>query len=347
MNAEEESGYVSSPEEKILLSHGAGGKLTHELIENVFFRAFNNPTLSRAEDAAVLDHRGSRLAFTVDSHVVSPLFFPGGDIGKLAVCGTVNDLSMAGATPLFLGISFILEEGLPTGVLLRITESAARAAQEAGVQIVCGDTKVVEKGSADQTYVTTCGIGGIASGVEISPANAQPGDKIILSGTIGDHEIAILSARESLPFSGNIASDCAPLNGLVAAMLGKTRAVHALRDPTRGGLATTLNEIARLSNVAMEISESAIPINPQVEEACEILGLDPLYLANEGKLVAFVAAEAAQDALAALQSHPYGSQAAIIGEVSGAGRPRVTLLTSVGGRRALDMPVGTQLPRIC
>lgn len=310
-------------------------------------RAFDNPILARAEDSAVLNHQGARLAFTVDSYVVSPIFFPGGDIGKLAVCGTVNDLSMMGAKPLFLGISFILEEGLSTEVLLQITESAASAAREADVQIACGDTKVVEKGSADQTYVTTCGIGSVRDGINISPANAQPGDKIILSGTLGDHEVAILSARESLPFSGNIASDCAPLNNAVAAMLERTDAIHALRDPTRGGLATTLNEIARLSNVAMELTESAIPISPEVEEACEILGLDPLYLANEGKLVAFVAPEVAQDVLAALQSHPYGRQAALIGEVTERGHPRVTLVTSVGGRRTVDMPVGAQLPRIC
>ena len=334
-------------DDRILLSHGAGGQLMHALIEDVFFGAFGSSILSRGEDSAVVSQDGSRLAFTIDSYVVSPLFFPGGDIGKLSVCGTVNDLSMMGATPLFLGISFILEEGLSTDVLRSITESAARTAREAGVEIVCGDTKVVGKGAADQTFVTTCGIGAVPGGVEVSAANAVPGDKIILSGSLGDHEVAILSARENLPFSGNISSDCAPLNRAVAAMLDRTDAIHALRDPTRGGLGTALNEIARLSNVAMEIIEEALPINAEVEEACEILGLDPLYLANEGKLVAFVAPEAADAALAALRSVPPGSRAAVIGEVTEHGAPRVTLITSVGGRRMLDVPVGTQLPRIC
>jgi len=346
MSIEKKSPASSSTDEKILLSHGAGGKLTQELIEKVFFKAFANPILVRAEDSAIVSPKGSSLAFTTDSYVVSPLFFPGGDIGRLAVCGTVNDLAMMGATPLFLGISFILEEGLSMEVLKKITESAAAAAREASVQIVCGDTKVVGKGAADETFVTTCGLGAVPPGVEISAANARPGDKIILSGTLGDHEIAILSAREGLPFSGDISSDCAPLNQAVAAMLERTRAVHVLRDPTRGGLATTLNEIANRSKVALEIQEAAIPISEEVREACEILGFDPLYLANEGKLVAFVGPEGAAQALEGLRSVPCGKQAEIIGVVTES-RARVTLVTTVGGRRTIDVPVGTQLPRIC
>ena len=347
MRREKATGTVPPSDERILLSHGAGGSLMHELIEKVFFGAFDNAVLRRAEDSAVVEQGGTRLAFTVDSYVVSPLFFPGGDIGKLAVCGTVNDLCMVGARPQFLGVSFILEEGLSAEVLRTIAQSAGETAREAAVEIVCGDTKVVGKGAVDQAFVTTCGVGTVPSGVDISASNARPGDKIILSGSLGDHEIAILSAREGLPFSGNVASDCAPLSGAVAALLAEGTPVHALRDPTRGGLASALNEIARLSNVAMEIHESAIPVRPEVAEACEILGFDPLYLANEGKFVAFVSAEHADAALGRLRAVGCAAQAAIIGEVAGHGLPHVTLITSVGGRRIVDVAAGTQLPRIC
>ena len=291
---------------------------------------------------------GDRLAFTTDSYVVSPLFFPGGDIGKLAVCGTINDLAMSGATPLYLSAGFILEEGLPLADLERVVASMAATAQAAGVQIVAGDTKVVDRGKADKLFINTAGIGLVPAGVELGGDRARPGDVIILSGTIGDHGMTIMSQREGLRFTSPLESDCAPLHGLVAAMLEVApQAIHCLRDPTRGGLTTTLNEVAGKSGVGIEIEEHAIPVRDAVRAACELLGLDPLYVANEGKLVAFVAPEAADVLLARMRAHEHGREAAIIGRVTAEHAGRVVLRTALGARRILDMLVGEQLPRIC
>jgi hydrogenase expression/formation protein HypE len=331
----------------VLLGHGSGGRLSAELLRNVFLPAFSNPLLARLEDQAVLEFGGARLAFTTDSFVVKPLFFRGGDIGSLAVYGTVNDLAMGGARPLALSAAFILEEGFSLTELCRIAESMARAAARAGVSIVTGDTKVVEKGSDDGVYINTAGIGMVPEGVCLSAANARPGDAVLLSGAIGDHGTAILTEREGLELEGAIASDSAPLNSLVEAMLAVTREVRAMRDPTRGGLASTLNEIAAQSRVGIELRESAIPAHEAVRGACEVLGLDPLYVANEGKLVAIVPAERAAETVAAMRRHPLGEEAAVIGTVTAQNPGLVTMRTAFGTTRIVDMLAGDQLPRIC
>jgi len=332
--------------EKILLTHGSGGKLAHELVEKSFVKAFDNPLLDKLDDSAVIDFSG-RLAFTTDSYVVSPIFFPGGDIGKLAVCGTVNDLAMSGAKPLYLSLSFIIEEGLPKSELKKIVESVQRAAQEAGVKIVTGDTKVVHRGSADKLFINTAGIGIIPEGADISGSNATPGDKVLLSGPIGDHGIAVLSQREGLSFSTQLESDCAPLNGLVDEMLNASSSIHCLRDPTRGGLATTLNELAKQSKVSIRIEEERVPVRDEVLAACEMLGLDPLYIANEGRLVAVVPAEDTDKVLKAMRRNHYGKEASLIGEVSANNPGRVVMRTTIGASRIVDMMVGDPLPRIC
>jgi hydrogenase expression/formation protein HypE len=333
-------------DETILLAHGSGSRLSHDLIEKNFLPPLTNPLLARLDDSAVFDLSG-RLAFTTDSYVVSPIFFPGGDIGKLAVCGTVNDLSMSGATPLYLSLSFIIEEGLTIGELKKVVGSIKAAAEEAGVKIVTGDTKVVNRGSADKLFINTSGIGIIPEGVDISGANAKLGDKIILSGTIGDHGIAVMSQREGLKFSVPVQSDCAPLNKLVSQMLEASRRIHCLRDPTRGGLATTLNEFARQSKVGIRIEEEKIPVLDAVRAACELLGFDPLYVANEGKLVAIVAPNDAGKILAKMKRNKYGAEAAIIGEVTDDHKGKVILKTRLGASRIVDMLSGELLPRIC
>lgn len=332
---------------QIVMGHGGGGKLTADLIQKVFLPAFDNEQLSRLDDQAVLNINDTRLAFTTDSFVVTPIFFPGGDIGKLAVNGTVNDLAMSGARPLYLAAAFILEEGLTTENLHRVVNSMSSAARDAAVQLVTGDTKVVNRGKGDQIFVTTSGVGVIERPVTISSDRARPGDKVLLSGSIGDHGMAIMSQRENLEFGGTIESDTASLHGLVAAMLEASEEIHCLRDPTRGGLATSLNEIAGKSNVGIELKESAIPVRETVKGACEILGLDPLYVANEGKLIAIVAPHAAEAVLRAMRSHPLGQESRLIGEVVER-HPRMVLMTTeIGGTRVVDVLFGEQLPRIC
>lgn len=337
---------------QIVLGHGSGGKLTAELIDKVFLPAFANPVLNKLDDQAVVEVNGARLAFTTDSFVVTPIFFPGGDIGKLAINGTVNDLAMSGARPLYLAAAFILEEGLLAEELQRVVESMRDAAAQAGVQLVTGDTKVVNRGKGDKVFITTTGVGMIERPVEISASRARTGDKIIVSGHVGDHGIAIMSQRENLEFEGAIESDCAALTSLVDAMLEVSVAasecpVHALRDPTRGGVATTLNEIAARSAVGMVLNETAIPVREPVQGACELLGLDPLYVANEGKLLAVVAPDAADAVLERMRNHPLGADSAIIGEVVGEHPGMVRMKTQVGGTRVLDLMFGEQLPRIC
>ena len=332
--------------DKILLAHGSGGKLAHELVERIFLKALANPLLAKLDDSAVFDLSG-RLAFTTDSYVVSPIFFPGGDIGKLAVYGTVNDLAMSGAKPLYLSLSFIIEEGLPQDELSQVVDSIQKAAQQAEVEIVTGDTKVVHRGSADKLFINTAGVGIIPKGVDISGSNARPGDKVLVSGTIGDHGIAVLSQREGLSFSTQLESDCAPLGGLVAEMLAASPNIHCLRDPTRGGLATTLNELAKQSKVSIRIEEERIPVREEVLAACEMLGFDPLYVANEGKLVAIMTAEDADKVLKAMRGNHYGKEAAIIGEVRAEHPGRVVMKTCLGSSRIIDMLVGDLLPRIC
>jgi len=332
--------------DRIIMAHGSGGRLAHELVEKGFVSALSNPILDRLDDSAVFDLWG-KVAFTTDSYVVNPIFFPGGDIGRLAVCGTVNDLAMMGARPLYLSLALIIEEGLPREDLARVVESVQAAAAEAGVEIVTGDTKVVNRGGADGLFVNTAGVGVIPEGIDISGSGAQPGDKVIVSGTIGDHGITVLSQREGLSFSTTLQSDCAPLNGLVAEMLEVSRQVHALRDPTRGGLATTLNEIASQSQVSIRIDEVAVPASEEVLGACEMLGLDPLYVANEGKLVVAVAARDAEAVVERMRLHTYGRDAAVIGEVRQENPGRVVMRTRLGASRIVDMLVGDTLPRIC
>jgi hydrogenase expression/formation protein HypE len=334
-------------EERITMSHGAGGKATQTLIEAVFLDGFRNPLLEPLEDAAALRVGGTRLALTTDSYVVSPLFFPGGNIGDLAVNGTVNDLSVAGAVPLYLSAGFILEEGFPVADLGRIVESMREAADAAGVQVVTGDTKVVEKGKADGCYINTAGVGAIRHDLDLGVANARPGDAIIVSGPIGDHGVTIMLARGELDLEADIASDTAPLNGLVAGLLSRTPGVRAMRDATRGGVATILNEIAKAANVGVLVSENDIPVRTEVRGACELLGIDPMYVACEGRLVAVVDAAAAGDALAALRAHPFGGQAAVIGQVTADPPGIVQLKTAFGGTRIVDLLVGDPLPRIC
>ncbi|MEO7160313.1 MAG: hydrogenase expression/formation protein HypE [Polaromonas sp.] len=335
---------------RIDMNHGAGGRVGAQLVDELFARAFDNDYLRQGNDGALLGvPAGQRLVMATDAHVISPLFFPGGDIGSLAVHGTVNDVAMLGATPLYLSASFILEEGFPLAQLKRIVESMAAASRACGVPIVTGDTKVVEKGKGDGVFISTTGLGVVPEGRDIGGANARPGDAILLSGSIGEHGVAVLSQRESLDFDTTIRSDSAALHTLVAAMLvaAPEGAVHVLRDPTRGGLATTLNEIARQSGVGMLLQEAAIPVLPQVAAACELLGLDPLYIANEGKLIAIVALEAADAVLAAMHAHPLGRSAECIGHVSADPHCFVQMTTAFGGRRVVDWLSGEPLPRIC
>jgi len=332
----------------IQLAHGSGGRLSARLLEQLFLPRFGNPVLNRLEDQAVLDcPAGQRLAFTTDSFVVDPIFFPGGNIGDLAINGTVNDICMSGAMPRYLSASFILEEGLSIGSLHRILVSMEEAAKKAGITIVTGDTKVVNHGSCDKIFINTSGLGFLPIEVQISAANIKPGDKIILSGTIADHGMAIMTSRENLSFQSSIESDSAALNGLVAKMLHVSNEICALRDPTRGGLATTLNEFAAASKVGIQLEDDKVPVAPAVGAACEVLGIDPLYVANEGKLVAVVPAEIAGQMLGAMRRHPLGRQAEIIGTAVDDHPGIVATRTLLGGRRIIDMPVGEQLPRIC
>ncbi|MBA4707585.1 hydrogenase expression/formation protein HypE [Aquitalea aquatica] len=329
------------------LTHGSGGRAMAQLVSELFAAEFANDWLAQGNDQAILPPPGARIAIATDSHVISPLFFPGGDIGSLAVHGTVNDLAMGGATPLYLSAGFILEEGLPLADLARIVRSMAAAARAAGVAIVTGDTKVVERGKGDGVFISTTGVGVVADGVKLSGDQARPGDVILLSGTLGDHGMAVMSQREGLGFASPILSDSAALHTLAADLLAASPGLRLMRDPTRGGLATTLNEIAQQSGVGMRLQESAIPVQASVRAACEFLGLDPLYIANEGKLVAICPAEQAAAALAALQAHPLGQQAAIIGEVVADAHQFVRVATDFGGERLLDWLSGEMLPRIC
>jgi hydrogenase expression/formation protein HypE len=332
----------------IVMGHGGGGKLGNELVEHLFLPAFRNPALENLGDAAVLETAGARLALSTDSFVVQPLFFPGGSIGELAVNGTVNDLAVSGAEPKFLSASFILEEGFQLAQLAAIVDDMAKAAATAGVQIVTGDTKVVERGHGDGCYITTAGVGLLRSGIQVGPHRAQPGDAIIVSGTIGDHGMAIMSVREGLEFESPIRSDCAALNGMIAEVLDAAGAeVHAMRDPTRGGLASTLNEIAHSSDVGVAIDESQVPVRPEVQSACELLGLDPVYVANEGKAVFFVAPGAADRVLAILRAHPLGKDAARIGHVTAEHKNMLVARTAMGANRVIPTMIGEQLPRIC
>ncbi len=333
--------------DRILLGHGSGGRLSHELMRKVFLPALDNPVLARLDDQAVVDVEGLRLAFTTDSFVVQPLFFPGGDIGSLAVHGTTNDLAMGGAQPLCLSAAFILEEGLEVETLWRVVQSMRQAAAEVGVDVVTGDTKVVERGSADGLFINTSGIGLVPDGVHLSADGARPGDRIVLSGSIGEHGMAVLAQREGLGFEGPVESDSAPLHTLVAAMLQTPQAVHCLRDPTRGGVASALNEMAQSSGVGMTIDERAIPMREAIKGACELLGLDPLYVANEGKLVAIVDTAATEKVVAAMRQHPLGRQAQVIGTVQASSPGVVKMRTSIGTTRIVDMLAGDQLPRIC
>ena len=332
---------------RVLLAHGGGGKLSQDLVRKMFLPEFGNELLNPLHDGAIFPVETGRLAFSTDSYVINPIFFPGGDIGKLAVNGTVNDLAMCGAKPLYLSVALIIEEGLPMEDLWRVVRSMQQAAQEARVTIVTGDTKVVEKGKGDKLFITTSGVGVVEPGVTIGPKEARVGDKIILSGFIAEHGIAIMSVREGLEFESTMESDSAPLNGLVEKMLQAGRNIHVLRDPTRGGVAGVLNEIAQASEVGITISEDRIPLSEGVRGACEILGLDPLYVANEGKLLAFVPPAEAEAVLQAMRSHPYGRDAVIIGEVVAKHPGTVVMKSTVGGSRVVDMLSGEQLPRIC
>ena len=343
---------MNNKTQTVLLAHGSGGQLGHELVEQVFARHFG---LSELNDSAVLlpavelcTTGPLALAFTTDSYVISPLFFPGGDIGKLAVCGTVNDLAVTGAEPRYLSAGFIIEEGLPMETLDRVVISMAETARAAGVRIVTGDTKVVNHGAADGLFINTAGVGVFPEGRSLTPTNLRPGDRILVSGTLGDHGIAVMMEREGLAFSSCLQSDCAPLNGLIADLLAACPgAVRCMRDPTRGGLVSTLNEWASTTRTGIEVAENAVPLRQEVRGACEILGLDPLYVANEGKVVIAVDPAHADAALAALRAHPLGREAAVIGEVTETHPRRVVLRTMLGAHRILDMLVGEQLPRIC
>jgi hydrogenase expression/formation protein HypE len=332
---------------EVLMAHGGGGKLTQQLIEELYLPAFDNALLARLHDGSVLEVAGARLAFTTDSYVVNPIFFPGGDIGSLAVHGTVNDLAMCGARPIALSAAFIIEEGFAMETLARVVRSMQDAAKKAGVTIVTGDTKVVDRGKGDGIYVTTSGVGLVGRGVEIDPAKARAGDKIIINGPIAQHGIAIMSVREGLGFETEIASDSAPLNWLVADMLAASSGIRVLRDPTRGGVASALNEIAASAKLGIRIEQRLIPIDDAVKGACEILGFDPLYVANEGKVLAFVAPADADNVLAAMKRHPLGPRSAVIGEVVEGHPGTVVMRTSIGGNRVVDMMSGEQLPRIC
>ncbi len=332
----------------ILLGHGSGGKLSHQLLDDLIIPILSGIGPRDQNDAALLPGGEGRLAFTTDSYVVDPIFFPGGDIGDLAVNGTVNDLAMAGARPLALSVGLILEEGLPLVDLRRVLESMRAAADAAGVAIVTGDTKVVPRGKGDKIFINTSGVGVVEHDFELRGSGARPGDRILINGPVGDHGMAVLASREGLELEADIRTDSAPLNSLVETILSAGgEAVHALRDPTRGGVATTLKEIARQSQVEILLQEKAIPVRDAVRGACAILGLDPLFVANEGKLLAVVAPEAAADVLAAMRRHPAGTEAAVIGEVVGEGNGRVVMTTLIGGRRSIEMLSGEQLPRIC
>lgn len=333
--------------QEIVLAHGSGGKLSHQLISKIIAPQFANDHLAPLHDGAIFSLGEDRIAFSTDSYVVSPIFFPGGDIGTLAVHGTVNDLAMCGARPLYLSVSFILEEGLPMEDFWRIVQSMRAAADEAGVQLVTGDTKVVDRGKADKIFINTAGLGVVAKGVDIQPTRAQVGDKIIISGQIAVHGIAIMSVREGLEFETEIASDTASLHGLVQDLLKACIDLHVLRDPTRGGVTSVMTEIAQSAKVGILLQEAAVPISEEVKGACEILGLDPLYVANEGKLIAIVPPGEADAALAALRNHPLGKEAAVIGEVVSDHPGFVTMKTRVGGTRVVDLLAGEQLPRIC
>lgn len=336
-----------SDHKEIVLAHGSGGKLTQQLIQKMVLPQFRNELLEPLHDGAIFSINGAKLAFSTDSFVVKPIFFPGGDIGDLAVNGTVNDLAMCGARPLYLSAAFILEEGLPLEELWRVIQSMQRAAQAAGVALVTGDTKVVDRGKGDKIFINTSGVGAVDSDVCIHPCRAQIGDKIIINGPIAVHGIAIMSVREGLEFETEIASDTAPLNDLVQKILSVSRDIHVFRDPTRGGITSALSEIAGQANVGIRLHEASIPISEEVKGACEILGLDPLYVANEGKLLAFVPPDKSEAVLAAIRLHPLGQEAAIIGEVV-AGHPGYVMMkTRVGGTRVVDMLSGEQLPRIC
>jgi hydrogenase expression/formation protein HypE len=331
----------------ILLAHGSGGTMMRELVEDVFIARFGDEVLRRMDDAAALEIPPGRIALSTDTYVVSPLFFPGGDIGRLAVAGTVNDVATSGARPLFLTVGFVLEEGLPVADLRRILETMAMTAEEAGVRIVTGDTKVVERGHGDGVYINTAGLGVIPDGVDLSGSHCRPGDAVLLSGTLGDHGIAVVSVREGLSFGTDIVTDAAPLADLVAAVLHAAPGVRCFRDPTRGGLSSTLNELASASKASITVEEASVPVHEQVRGACELLGYDVYQVANEGKMVAVVPPEQAQAALAAMRSTRYGADAAIVGEVTEGAAGRVYVRTSFGSRRIMDMLVGEQLPRIC
>jgi hydrogenase expression/formation protein HypE len=331
----------------IVMGHGSGGKMMNDLIRHLFAAEFENELLSQLADSTALELPPGRIAFSTDSFVVSPLIFPGGDIGELAVNGTVNDLAMSGARPLYLSAGFILEEGLAMETLGRIAASMAGACKRAGVQIATGDTKVVNRGHGDGIYINTTGIGIIPDDLQIGPDRARPGDAVLVSGTLGDHGMAIMSVREGLQFESQIRSDTAPLHGLVGAMLAVTRKVHCLRDATRGGLSAVLNELAVASKVGIEFEETKVPVKPAVNSACEMLGLDPLYIANEGKLVAFVPAEDAEAVLEAMQAHEFGRDAVRIGTVVAEHPGLVVAKTAIGGSRVVDLPAGELLPRIC
>lgn len=334
-------------EKKILLAHGAGGKLSHDLLKELFLPFLENEILCALDDSAVIPTERSRLAFTTDSYVVKPLFFPGGDIGRLSICGTVNDLAMAGAKALGISASFILEEGFSTGELERVISSIKKAAVEAGVMVVAGDTKVVEHGAAQGLFITTSGVGIVPEGVDISGSRAMPGDSVIINGPIGDHEVAILLARGEFSLRGEIKSDCAPLNGLVQSMLDAYIDIHALRDPTRGGIATVLWEIANASKVGVIIDEETVKVRKEVRGVCDLLGFDPYYLANEGKLVAFVSQEEAERVLDAMKAEPLGRESVVVGRVVDENPGKVLLKTRIGGHRLLEPLSGEQFPRIC
>lgn len=332
---------------RVDMSHGGGGRVMAQLIEELFLPAFDNPLLRQGNDQAAFAVEAGRMVMSTDGYVISPLFFPGGDIGSLAVHGTINDVAMAGAVPVALSASYIIEEGLPLAILRQIVQSMGRAAAEAGVPIVTGDTKVVEKGKGDGLFISTAGIGRVPAGIDISGDKARPGDVIIVSGTMGDHGMTIMSQRESLGFGASLKSDSASLHRLVASMVAASPDIHCLRDPTRGGLASTLNELARQSKVGMMLKEKNIPIRPEVLGACELLGLDPLYVANEGKLIAILPAAAADKVLAAMRADPLGKDAAIIGEIIPDDHHFVQMETAFGGKRIVDWLAGEQLPRIC
>lgn len=334
-------------EDRIMMAHGSGGKISHELISDFILPKFDDDILKKLDDSAVFKIKGNRLAFTTDSYVINPIFFPGGDIGKLAIFGTVNDISMSGAVPLYICVSFVLEEGFLMSDLEKILKSIKDAAKQANVLIVCGDTKVVEKGGADKIFINTCGLGVLENGINISGENAKVGDLIIINGSIGDHGIAVISERGQFEFEVEIESDCAPLSNLVQHMLSCTKNINVLRDPTRGGIATTLNEIAEKSKVSIKIYEDKIPIKKAVFGACEMLGFDPMYVANEGKLVAIVSKKDASGLLNHMRKHPLAKDSEIIGEVTEGKAGRVIMKTLIGSTRILDMMVGELLPRIC